>query len=101
VRLLVPLLEFNLFEGPGLRGLWHGDTSSDDGARFHPRRAGEELRKVLGLESVKDADENVIQESSLPIWANFRQRALDVAITEINAKMRVGFVVGRVGSSAR
>ena len=46
----------------------------------------EELRKVLGLESVKDADGNVIQESPLPIWANFRQRALDVAITEINAK---------------
>ena len=46
----------------------------------------EELRKVLGLESVKDAKGNVIQEASLPIWANFRQRALDVAIAEINKK---------------
>jgi hypothetical protein len=34
----------------------------------------------------KDADGNVVQEAPLPIWANFRQRALDVAITEINGK---------------
>ena len=46
----------------------------------------EELRKVLGLESVKDADGNIIREAPLAVWANFRQRALDVAIAEINAK---------------
>ena len=46
----------------------------------------EDLRKVLGLESVKAVDGNVIQEPHLPIWANFRQRALDVAIAEINKK---------------
>jgi Initiator Replication protein len=28
----------------------------------------EELRKVLGLESVKDPDGNVIQEAPLPVW---------------------------------
>jgi Initiator Replication protein len=39
----------------------------------------EELRKVLGLESVKDAEGKVIQEPPLPVWANFRQRALDTA----------------------
>jgi plasmid replication initiation protein len=44
------------------------------------------LRKVLGLESVKDAEGNIIQEAPLPIWANFRQRALDVAVLEINKK---------------
>jgi hypothetical protein len=44
----------------------------------------EQLRNVLGLESVKDAEGNVIQEAPLPVWANFRQRALDVAILEIN-----------------
>jgi integrase/recombinase XerD len=33
---------------------------------------------VLGLESVKDAEGNVIQEAPLSFWANFRQRALDV-----------------------
>jgi Initiator Replication protein len=27
-----------------------------------------------------------IQEAPLPVWANFRQRALDVAIAEINKK---------------
>jgi plasmid replication initiation protein len=46
----------------------------------------DELRKVLGLEAVKDTDGNVIKEPPLPIWANFRQRALDVAIREINKK---------------
>jgi hypothetical protein len=46
----------------------------------------EQLRKVLGLESVKHADGNVVQEAPLPVWANFRQRALDVAIAEINKK---------------
>ena len=39
------------------------------------------------LESVKDTDGNVIKEPPLPIWANFRQRALDIAILEINNKM--------------
>ena len=46
----------------------------------------EQLRKVLGLESVKDADGKIIQEAPLPVWANFRQRALDTAIAEINRK---------------
>ena len=41
---------------------------------------------MFGVESVKDAAGNVIREAPLPIWANFRQRALDVAIREINAK---------------
>jgi plasmid replication initiation protein len=46
----------------------------------------EELRRVLGLESVKDAEGNVIREAPMPVWANLRQRALDVAILEINTK---------------
>jgi plasmid replication initiation protein len=46
----------------------------------------EELRKVLGLESVRDAGGNVVREAPLAAWANFRQRALDTAIREINAK---------------
>jgi plasmid replication initiation protein len=46
----------------------------------------EELRRVFGLESVKDAEGNVIREAPLPVWANFQQRALDVAILEINTK---------------
>jgi plasmid replication initiation protein len=50
------------------------------------RTSLEQLRKVLGLESVKDADGKIIQEAPLAIWANFRQRALDTAIAEINQK---------------
>jgi len=41
---------------------------------------------MLGLESVKDAEGNILKEAPLSIWANFRQRALDVAIKEINKK---------------
>jgi hypothetical protein len=54
-----------------------------DGART---TSLEELRSVLGLESIKDAEGNVIHEAPLPVWANFQQRALDVAILEINTK---------------
>ena len=46
----------------------------------------EELRKVLGLESVKNPKGNVVQEAPLSLWANFRQRALDIAILGINKK---------------
>jgi plasmid replication initiation protein len=46
----------------------------------------EETRKLLGLESVKDAEGNIIREAPLSVWANFRQRALDTAIAEINKK---------------
>lgn len=35
----------------------------------------EETRKNLGLESVKDADGNIIREAPLAVWANFRERA--------------------------
>ncbi len=46
----------------------------------------EDVQKLLGLGSLKDADGNVIREAPLPLWANFRQRALDTAIAEINKK---------------
>jgi plasmid replication initiation protein len=46
----------------------------------------EDLRKILGLESIKDAEGNVVREAPLPVWANFQQRALDVAILEISTK---------------
>jgi plasmid replication initiation protein len=44
------------------------------------------LRRVFGLESVKDAEGNVIKEAPLPVWANFQRRALDVALREVNRK---------------
>jgi hypothetical protein len=46
----------------------------------------EQLRTVLGLDPVEDADGSVIREAPLAAWANFRQRALNIAIAEINAK---------------
>ena len=46
----------------------------------------EELRTLLGLDPITDAGGNVIQEAPLASWANFRQRALDTAIREINGK---------------
>jgi plasmid replication initiation protein len=46
----------------------------------------EELRRVFGLESIKDAEGNIIKEAPLPVWANFQQRALDVALQEVNTK---------------
>jgi plasmid replication initiation protein len=41
---------------------------------------------VLGPEGLQDAGGNTLREAPLAIWANFRQRALDPAIAEINAK---------------
>jgi hypothetical protein len=53
---------------------------------LHHRITSEQLRAVLGLDSVKDAGGEVIKEAPLAVWANLRQRALDTAIKEINAK---------------
>jgi plasmid replication initiation protein len=58
----------------------------------------EQLRKVLGLESVKDADGNIIQEAPLAVW-NFRQRALDTAIAEINKKTDLKIALESLGRS--
>jgi Initiator Replication protein len=67
-----------------------GQYSAPEPVCFAAVCSGEKARhgwkEVLGLESVKDAEGNVIQEAPLPIWANFRQRALDIAMLEINKK---------------
>jgi plasmid replication initiation protein len=39
---------------------------------------------VLGAQAVTDGASKVVKEATLPLWANFRQRALNVAIAEIN-----------------
>jgi len=59
----------------------------------------EQLRKVLGLESVHDAAGNIIREAPLPVWANLRQRALDVAIAEINEKTDLQIALEALGRS--
>ena len=43
---------------------------------------------MFGLESIKEAEETVIQEAPSPVWANFQQRALDVTIAEVNNYQR-------------
>jgi Initiator Replication protein len=42
------------------------------------------LRKILGLEDVKDNSGRVVQDAPLELWANLKQRALDHALKEIN-----------------
>jgi plasmid replication initiation protein len=42
------------------------------------------LRKIFGLEDVKDNSGRVVQDAPLELWANLKQRALDVALNEIN-----------------
>ena len=42
------------------------------------------LRKILGLEDIKDNSGRVVQDAPVEIWANLKQRALDVALKEIN-----------------
>jgi plasmid replication initiation protein len=59
----------------------------------------ERLRKVLGLQSVRDSDGKMIQEAPLPVWANLRQRALDTAITEINRKTDLNISLEELGRS--
>jgi plasmid replication initiation protein len=59
----------------------------------------ERLRKVLGLESIRDQAGNMIQEAPLPVWANLRQRALDIAIAEINKKTDLKISLEELGRS--
>ena len=55
---------------------------------------------MLGLESVKDAAGKIIHEAPLPIWANLRQRALDIAIAEINRKTDLNIVLDSLERAA-
>jgi hypothetical protein len=60
----------------------------------------EQLRKVLGLDSVKDADGKVIRKAPLAVWANLRQRALDTAIKDINAKTDLKIAIESIDRAA-
>jgi plasmid replication initiation protein len=60
----------------------------------------EQLRTVLGLDSVKDADGGVIKEAPLAVWANLRQRALDTAIKEINAETDLNIAIESIERGA-
>jgi plasmid replication initiation protein len=40
------------------------------------------LRKILGLEEIKDNSGRVVQQAPLELWANVKRRALDPALKE-------------------
>jgi hypothetical protein len=44
------------------------------------------LRKILGLEDIRDESGTLVQEAPLETWANVKQRALDHALNEINER---------------
>ena len=51
-----------------------------------------QIRKVLGVDEVKDAQGNMISEKCLVHWPNLKQRAIDRALHEINEKTDLAFV---------
>jgi Initiator Replication protein len=55
------------------------------------------LRKILGLEDICDESGNVVQEAPLEAWANVKQRALDHALREINARSDIELKVEFTG----
>jgi hypothetical protein len=55
------------------------------------------LRKILGLEDIRDESGTVVQEAPLEAWANVKQRALDHALREINARSDVELKVEFTG----
>jgi len=55
------------------------------------------LRKILGLEDVKDNSGRVVLDAPLELWANVKQRALDPALKEINKQSDIELKVEFVG----
>jgi len=58
------------------------------------------LRKILGLEDVKDDSGKVVQDAPLELWANVKQRALDHALREINKQSDIHLEIEFVGRGA-
>jgi hypothetical protein len=58
------------------------------------------LRKILGLEDVKDNSGRVVQDAPLELWANVKQRALDHALKEINKQSDIQLEIEFVGRGA-
>ena len=54
----------------------------------------------MGLEDIKDNSGRVIQDAPLELWANLRQRALDVALKEINKQSDINLELEFVGRGA-
>ena len=54
------------------------------------------------MEDIKDNSGRVIQDAPLELWANLKQRALDVALKEIKKEKRhpTGVGIHRAGNSS-
>jgi hypothetical protein len=66
----------------------------------HMRVSVATLRKILGLEDVKDKSGRVVQDAPLELWANVKQRALDHALKEINKQSDIQLELEFVGRGA-
>jgi hypothetical protein len=66
----------------------------------HKRVSLSTLRKILGLEDVKDDSGRVVQDAPLEFWSNVKQRALDHALNEINKQSDIQLEVEFVGRGA-
>jgi plasmid replication initiation protein len=58
------------------------------------------LRKILGLEAIKDNSGRVVQEAPLELWANVKQRALNQALGEINKHSDINLELEFIGRGA-
>jgi plasmid replication initiation protein len=58
------------------------------------------LRNILGLEDIKDNSGRVVQQAPLELWANLKQRALDVALKEINKESDIRLELEFTGRGA-
>jgi plasmid replication initiation protein len=66
----------------------------------HKRVSVATLRKILGLEDIKDKSGRVVQDAPLANWANVKQRALDHALKEINKQSDIQLELEFVGRGA-
>ena len=64
------------------------------------KRVSVTLRKILGLEDVKDNSGRVVQDAPLELWANVKQRALDHVLKEINKQSDIQLELEFVGRGA-
>ncbi|MBV8142560.1 MAG: replication initiation protein [Verrucomicrobia bacterium] len=58
-----------------------------------------QIRKVLGVDEVTDAQGNIISEKCLVHWPNLKQRAIDRALHEINEKTDLSIRLVAVGQA--
>jgi plasmid replication initiation protein len=58
-----------------------------------------QIRKVLGVDEVRDAQGAIISERCLVHWPNLKQRAIDRALHEINEKTELSMRLVAVGQA--